>query len=254
MKKLIIWVLGLALPLMAAPVRSQELPRIVLVHGAFADGSGWRKLIPLLEDAGYSVTAVQNPLTNLADDVATTKRVIDAQAALGEVVVVAHSYGGAVITGAAANTPNVKALVYINAFAPDAGEILGELLHSKGPTPLDSALVPDSAGFLYIDRAKFHEVFCADISKREARILAATQRPVSSAVFSQKLESAAWKNIPSWYVLGLKDQAIPAPLQRSMAERMHATIVEVDTSHVSFISQPKAVLRVIQDAVAATAK
>lgn len=234
--------------------RDPTLPRIVLVHGAFADGSGWRELIPLLDHAGYIVTAVQNPLTSIDDDVTTTKRVIDAQAALGPVVVVAHSYGGAVITGAAAGNKNVKALVYVNAFAPDADEVLGELLHSKGATPLDSALIPDSAGYLYIDRAKFHEVFCADISKREARTLATTQRPVSSNVFGQKLSVAAWKDIPSWYVLGRQDQAIPAPLQRFMAERIKAKITELDTSHVSFISQPKAVMRVIEDAVAATKK
>jgi pimeloyl-ACP methyl ester carboxylesterase len=228
------------------------LPRIVLVHGAFADGSGWRELIPLLDRVGYIVTAVQNPLTSIDDDVVTTKRVIDAQAALGPVVVVAHSYGGAVTTAAAAGNKNVKALVYINAFAPDVGEVLGELLHSQGPTPLDSALVPDSAGYLYIDRGKFHEVFCADISKREARTLATTQRPVSSNVFAEKVQVAAWKDIPSWYVLGRQDQAIPPPLQRFMAERIKAKITELDTSHVSFISQPKAVLRVIEEAVAAT--
>jgi pimeloyl-ACP methyl ester carboxylesterase len=147
-------------------------PSIVLVHGAFADGSGWQKVIPILEADGYFVTAVQNPLTSLPDDVATTKRVIDGQK--GPVVVVGHSYGGAVITGAAAGNSNVKALVYVAAFAPESGEPLGAPGEKFAPSPLSSALVPDAAGFLYIDRAKFHDVFCKDLSEADARVMAAT--------------------------------------------------------------------------------
>src|SRR5881296_1199246 len=142
-------------------------PAIVLVHGAFADGSGWRHVIPLLEQDGYTVTAVQNPLTSFGDDVATTKRVIDAQK--GSVVAVGHSYGGAVITGAAVGNPHVKALVYVAAFGPESGETIKELLNKYGPTPLDAALAPDAAGFLYIDRAKFHDVVAKDVSLAEAR-------------------------------------------------------------------------------------
>src|SRR5712691_10020838 len=145
---------------------NSDKPAIVLVHGAFADGSGWQRVIPLLERDVYAVIAVQNPLTSFLDDVATTKRVIDAQK--GSVVAVGHSYGGAVITGAAAGNPHVKALVYVAAFAPDAGEKPSELLEKYGPTPLDAALVPDAADFLYIDRAKFHDVVAKDVSLGEA--------------------------------------------------------------------------------------
>jgi len=143
-------------------------PAIVLVHGAFADATSWQHVIPILERDGYTVIAVQNPLSSLAADVETTKRVIDAQN--GPVVVVGHSYGGAVITVAAAGNPNVKALVYVNAFAPDAGEKITAGSEKFAPPLLLSALVPDTAGFLYIDRAKFHEAFCADVSEAEARV------------------------------------------------------------------------------------
>ena len=146
-------------------------PTIVLVHGAFADGSSWGKVIPVLEDNGYAVIAVQNPLTSFADDVTTTRRVIDAQP--GPVVVVGHSYGGAVITSAAVGASNVKGLVYVAAFGPDAGESLQALLE-KYPSKISTALVPDAGGFLYIDRAKFQEAFAADVLDRERSVMAAT--------------------------------------------------------------------------------
>src|SRR5262245_19577361 len=174
-------------------------PTIVLVHGAFADASGWSKIIPSLEKDGYYVIAVQNPLTSLPDDVATTKRVIDAQR--GPVVVVGHSYGGCVITDAAANNPNVTALVYLAAFAPEVGATVGEE-GAKFPAPkLNAALVPDAAGFLYIDRAKFHEDFCKDLPEADARIMAATQKPLNKSVFEAKTVNAAWKSVPSWYLV-----------------------------------------------------
>src|SRR5215467_6698217 len=149
---------------------------VVLVHGAFADASSWSRVIPILQRDGYFVTAVQIPLTSLSDDIATAKRVVDAQK--GPIVLVGHSYGGAVITGAAVGNPNVKALVYVNAFAPDEGEKLTAGTEKFAQPPLNSALVPDSAGFLYVDRAKFHEDFCADRPAAEARVMAATQKPV----------------------------------------------------------------------------
>jgi pimeloyl-ACP methyl ester carboxylesterase len=148
-------------------------PRIVLVHGAWADGTGWQHVIPLLEDDGYIVTAVQNPLSSLADDVATTKRLIDAETLLGPVIAVGHSYGGAVITGAAAGNPNVKALVYLAAFAPEVNEPIGALLPTY-PTDLGASLVADAAGFAYIDRAKFRKIFAKDMDRTEARVMAAT--------------------------------------------------------------------------------
>jgi pimeloyl-ACP methyl ester carboxylesterase len=223
-------------------------PTIVLVHGAFADGTGWQHVIPLLERDGYTVIAVQNPLTSVEDDVATTKRVIDAESLKGPVVVVGHSYGGVVITAAAAGNAAVKSLVYINAVAPDAGEVIGDLLHKYGNGPLDSALVPDAAGFLYIDRAQFHDVFCADISNKDASVLAATQKPISSTAFSASIDQIAWKTIPSWYLVGKQDQAINPDLERFMAQRMGATTREIDASHVSFISHPHVVTKLIEEA------
>jgi pimeloyl-ACP methyl ester carboxylesterase len=226
-------------------------PTIVLIHGAFADGTSWQKVIPLLERDGYPVIAVQNTLTGVADDVVTTKRVIDAAAEKGPVVAVAHSYGGVVMTAAAVN-PAVKALVYVDAFAPEAGEVLGVLAGRFGPSPLEAALVPDAAGFLTIDRAKFQDVFCADVTKVEARVAAAAQKPLASAVFEQSVPVAAWEEKPSWYLVGKEDQAIIAELQRFMAERIKAHISEIHSSHASFISHPRFVTRLIEEAARAT--
>ena len=232
----------------ASQAGSATRPCVVLVHGAFADGSGWRHVIPLLEKEGYTVTAVQNPLTSLADDVATTRRVIDAQT--GPVVLVGHSYGGAVITGAAAGSTNVKALVYIAAFAPDTGDSLGSLLKSKAPSDIGPALVADASGFLSIDRAKFHDVFAKDVSPSEARIMAATQKPIFGAIFETPSGTAAWKSIPSWYLVATEDRAINPDLQRFMAKRMGATTVETKASHVPFITHPRDVAKVIKAAAA----
>ena len=168
---------------------------VVLVHGAFADASSWRKVIPLLEKDGFTVTAVQIPLKSLADDVATTQRVLDAQKE--DVILVGHSYGGAVITDAAAENAKVKALVYVAAFVPDEGETLGGLIERFSPSPLGTALMPDSAGFLYIDRARFQNVFANDLPTEEAAVLAATQKPIASAIFGEGVKAAAWKAIPS---------------------------------------------------------
>ena len=223
---------------------------VVLVHGAFADGSSWGNVIPLLEEAGYDVIAVQNPLTSFADDVATTRRVIDAQP--GSVVLVGHSYGGAVITKAAVEASNVRALVYVAAFAPDAGENLQALLE-KYPSKIGAALVPDAAGFLYVDRAKFAEVFAADVSKRELSVLSAAQKPVNSQTFGQVYETPAWREKVSWYLIATDDQAINPALQRVFAERMNATSREVKSSHVPFVSNPTAVADIIKNAAEATA-
>lgn len=227
----------------SAPVAK---PTVVLVHGAFADASGWTRVITLLQRKGFEVVAVQNGMTSLADDVATTRRVIDAHK--GPVVLVGHSYGGAVITATAAATPNVKALVYIAAFAPDAGETLQALLGSGTPSKIGPALVPDAAGFLYIDRERFREVFAADVKAAEASAMAATQRPIQSAIFTQSPQSAAWRTLPSWYLIATEDQAIHPDLQRMFAERMRAKSADVRASHVPFLSQPEAVVRVITDA------
>jgi len=221
---------------------------IVLVHGAFADGSSWNKVIPILEAEGFAVTAVQNPLKSLADDVATTKRTIESQK--GNVVLVGHSYGGAVITEAAAGNPKVKALVYVAAFAPDAGETLGGLGEKFPATPLATALAPDSAGFLYIDRTEFHEVFARDLPADTAALLAATQKPIAAAIFGEDAKAAAWNTVPSWYVVSTQDQAINPDLERFMAKRMNAQTIEINASHVSFLSQPKAIVKIIETAAA----
>ena len=218
------------------------------MHGAFADGSSWNKVIPLLEAEGFTVTAVQNPLKSLSEDVATTKRVLDAQK--GDVVLVGHSYGGAVITEAAAGNSKVKALVYVAAFAPDAGETLGALGERFPAPPLGTAVVPDSAGFLYIERAKVADVFANDLPKEEAALLAATQKPLAAAIFGEPLKAAAWKSIPSWYVVSTQDKAINPDLERFMAKRMGAKIKEVKASHVSFISNPSEIAKVIESAAA----
>jgi len=221
-------------------------PTIVLVHGAFADGSSWTKVIPILQADGYTVIAVQNPLTSLADDVATTKRVIDAQK--GPVVVVGHSYGGAVITAAAAGSAHVKALVYVAAFAPEAYEILTAPAANFAPPALGSALVPDAAGFLYVDRAKFHDVICRDVPAVDAQVIAATQKPVSGSVFTASVPGAAWKTIPSWYIVSSEDQAINPELERFYAKRIGATTTEIKSSHVAFLSHTREVVKVIEAA------
>jgi pimeloyl-ACP methyl ester carboxylesterase len=225
---------------------STTKPSIVLVHGAFADGSSWQKVIPLLEAKGFTVTAVQNPLRSIADDVATTKRAIESQK--GNVILVGHSYGGAVITGAGAGNPKVKALVYVAAFAPDTGETTGALIAQFPPTALGAGLVPDSAGFLFIDRAKFHEIFAKDVPAAEAAIMAATQKPVAAASFGETQAVAAWKSVPSWYVVSTQDHAINPDSERFMAKRMGAKTTEIEASHVSFISQPAKIVEIIEEA------
>src|SRR5467141_3987589 len=223
-----------------------DKPVIVLVHGAFADGSCWRHVIPLLEEDGYGVIAVQNPLTSFVDDVATTKRVIDAQR--GSVVAVGHSYGGAVITGAAAGNPNVKALVYVAAFGPDAGEAIGSLQGKYPATPLATALVPDAAGFLYIDTNKFRDAFAQDVPLRETRIMAVTQKPLNGSILGASTAQAAWRTIPSWYLVATEDHALNPDLERFYAKRMGAHTTEVRSSHVMFISHANEVAKAIEAA------
>ena len=237
---------GLTLALSASSLLAQSAkPTIVLVHGAFADGSSWQRVIPLLQKDGYTVIAVQNPLTSLASDVETTKRVIDAQT--GSVVVVGHSYGGAVITGAAAGNAKVKALVYVAAFAPEANEPIGAF-GEKYPTALGTAFRPDAAGFLFIDPARFRELFAADVPLAVTSVLAATQKPIIGSVFGASVTQAAWKTIPAWYLVAQNDKAINPELERFYARRMKATTVEVASSHVPFVSHPAVVAQLIERA------
>ena len=222
-------------------------PTIVLVHGAFADGSSWSKVIPILQRAGYNVIAVQNPLTSLDADMETTKRALAMQ--MGPVVLVGHSYGGAVITQAAAGNANVKALVYVAAFAPEVGEPIGAF-GQQYPAPLGAALKQDPSGFLYIDPAKFHEVFAADLPVAETNVAAAVQKPIIGSVFGASVTEAAWKTIPSWYLVSQDDKAINPDLERFYAKRMKAKTTEVKASHVAFLSHPAVVVRVIEEAAA----
>jgi pimeloyl-ACP methyl ester carboxylesterase len=231
--------------------RQAAKPTIVLVHGAFADGTGWQHVIPILERDGYTVIAVQNALASLAGDVETTKRVIDAQT--GPVVAVGHSYGGAVITGAAAGNANVKALVFIAAFAPEAGEAISAF-GEKYPAPLGKTLKPDAAGFLYIDRAHFRDVFASDVSATEASVMAATQKPIFGGAFGASVPQAAWTTIPSWYMVAQDDKALNPDLERFYAKRIGATTTEIKSSHVVFISHPREVARFIEQAASAPAR
>jgi pimeloyl-ACP methyl ester carboxylesterase len=225
--------------------RQPPTTTVVLVHGAFADGSCWSKS-PLEKD-GYSVIAVQESAhVPCRTTWATTKRVIDAQK--GPVIVVGHSYGGSVITDAAAGNPNVKALVYIAAFAPVAGQsISGESGQYPAP-PLNAALVPDAAGFLYIDRAKFHDDFCKDVPEDEARIMAVTQKPISGSVFARNRERGV-ELIPSWYLVCTEDRAI------NLTSSFYAQRIRpnhgIRLSHVAFLSNPKAVVKIIEEAAKA---
>jgi pimeloyl-ACP methyl ester carboxylesterase len=226
-------------------------PTIVLIHGAFADAAGWSRVVSILQRDGYGVTAVEIPLESLDGDIATTKRVLDAQT--GPVVLVGHSYGGAVITGAAADNPKVKALVYLAAFGPDSGEALGAF-GDKYPVDLSKALKPDSAGYLYIDRAQFHQDFAADVSAAEAAVMAVSQKPLNSSVFTASVPVAAWKTIPSWYVVSKRDHAINPDLERFYAKRMNAHTTEVDATHVAFMTHSAEIAKVIEEAAKAPAQ
>jgi pimeloyl-ACP methyl ester carboxylesterase len=229
-------------------------PTVVLVHGAWADALGWQDVIGRLQHDGYPVRAVEIPLSSLALDVETTKRALDAASESGPLVVVAHSFGGAVITEAAAGNGNVKALVYLNAFAPDVGENLLEVASKFPLTPAFDAFVPDAAGFVTLDPSAFKDVFCADLSDRESAILAATQKPLSVSSFTVPLTAAAWREVPSWYLVGKQDRTVNPDLQRFFAERMHARVSEIDSSHLSLASHPNVVVRLIEEAAAATVR
>ena len=199
-------------------VSESSHPNVVLVHGAWADGSSWSKVIPLLQENGFNVTAVQIPLTSLSDDVAVTQRVLAMQK--GPTILVGHSYGGVVITAAAANVSNVVGLVYISAFAPDSGELLGELNARMPATSGQANIRPDAYGFLWIDPKAFPESFAQDVDPIQARIMASVQKPLAASIFGAKVTQAAWKTKPSWYLVSENDRMINPDLERFMAKRM----------------------------------
>jgi pimeloyl-ACP methyl ester carboxylesterase len=219
---------------------------IVLVHGAFVDGSSWARVIPILQAKGYNVTAVQIPLTSLADDVAATQRAM--ARVNGPLILAGHSWGGVVITEAGMD-PKVVGLVYIAAFAPDQGEQVGELGKNYPPPPALAAPSVDEKGFLTLSVDAFKK-FGSDLPASEAFVAAATQGPISAASFGAQVSGAAWKTKPSWYIVSTLDQAIAPDEERFFAKRMKATTTELKASHVSMLSQPKAVAAVIMDAAA----
>lgn len=223
-------------------------PNILLVHGAWGDGSHWRHVIPPLHAKGYKVSAVQNPLTSLADDIDRTTRLAAAQD--GPTLLVGHSYGGAVITGAG-HAPNVAGLVYIAAFAPDEGDSLGGLLAREAP-PGGAAIRPDPDGFLWIAPELFGQNFCQDLDPEEALVMAVTQKPISGRCFEDKSGPPAWKIRPSWYQASANDRMIPPPTQAWMAERIGARkTITLPASHASLASHPAEVVGLIEEAAAA---
>ncbi|MFZ3599145.1 alpha/beta fold hydrolase [Streptomyces sp. BH104] len=233
-------------------------PTVVLVHGAFADASGFNDTIALLHKAGFPVIAPANPLRDTAGDAAYISSVVDTIP--GPVILAAHSYGGVVITNAARGHANVKALVYMGAFAPDKGESALQLAGQFPGSELGAALItreypvpggkPGTDG--YIDAAKFRAVFAADLPASQTRLMAATQRPGSVQGLSGASGAPAWKNIPSWYLIPTEDKVIPSAAQRFMAERAGSKVTEIRSSHVVMISHPEAVARMINSAYRAT--
>ncbi|TPJ37813.1 alpha/beta hydrolase [Mesorhizobium sp. B2-5-13] len=220
---------------------------VVLVHGGFVDGSGWEGVHNQLKEDGYDVTIVQNPTTSLADDVAFTKRAI--AAAPGNVILVGHSYGGVVVSEAGTD-PKVSAVVYIAAFAADAGESVSTLIANPPPGAAVPPILPPVDGFLMLDKAKFAASFAADVRPSLASFMADSQVPWAVAALEGKVAKPAWRVKPSWYLVATDDHMIPPPAQRQMANRAGATTVEVPGSHAVYVSDPASVAKLIKDAAA----
>ncbi|MFF7635929.1 alpha/beta fold hydrolase [Kitasatospora sp. NPDC008050] len=240
----------------SAPAKAK--PTVVLEHGAFADASGWNGVAQRLQHDGYTVIAPANPLRGLPEDSAYLTSVL--KGIQGPIVLVGHSYGGAVITQAAAGNPQIKALVYIAALMPDKGEVLGALTARSTQAQLQPALKPlpyanaDGTGGtdLYIDPARFHDVFAADVPTSQTNLMAAEQRPVTAATFASTATAAAWHTIPSWAMIATQDKTLGADVERFEAERAGSHTVEVNSSHVAMISHPAAVTHLIEDAANST--
>jgi pimeloyl-ACP methyl ester carboxylesterase len=229
-----------------APARAEPVKNVVLVHGAFADGSGWRRVGDILRKDGYTVTVVQEPLTSLADDVAATKRALDLQQ--GPALLVGHSYGGVVITEAG-NAPNVAGLVYIAAFIPDQGESAVALLSQAPPANNDMRATKDD--FLYIDPAAFPADFAADLPPAEANFMAHSQAMLAKAAGGAPVTTAAWHQKKSWALIATRDHNINPDLERSMAKRAGSETIEVPASHAVYVSKPEDVARLIERAAKA---
>jgi pimeloyl-ACP methyl ester carboxylesterase len=218
---------------------------VVLVHGGFVDGSGWEGVYKILRKDGYEVSIVQNPTISLGDDVAATKRIIAVQN--GPVILVGHSYGGAVITEAG-NDPKVAGLVYITAFAPDKGESLSTLIKNPPPGAPVPPILPPQDGYLFLDKAKFPASFAADVDSERAAFMADSQVPWGVDALSGTISEPAWKTKPSWYLVATDDRMIPPPAQYFMSKRAGSTVVEVAGSHAIYMSQPNAVAALIEKA------
>jgi len=218
---------------------------IVLVHGGFVDGSGWEEVYKILKRDGYNVSIVQNPTISLADDVAVTKRVLATQN--GPVILVGHSYGGAVITEAG-NDPKVAGLVYVAAFALDDGESVSSLIKDPPPGAPVPPILPPQDGYLFLDKAKFAASFAADVDPEKAAFMADSQVPWGVGALSGTISKAAWRSKPSWYLVATEDKMIPPPAQRLMSKRAGSTAVEIAGSHAIYASQPNAVAKLIETA------
>lgn len=221
---------------------------IVLVHGAWADGSSWEGVIPYLQKEGYNVTAPQFPLTSYEDNIARLREVLDLQT--GPTLIAGHSYGGQIMTGLGTDTPNIAGLVYIAAFGLDKGESLGALLSQGPPTPALAHLQIDNSGFAWIPQEDFVGHFAADVDPVKANIMYAVQQPISTSAFEDVMGAPAWKGLPSWYLVAKNDEAIPPEAQRMMAQRMGANVSSIESSHVPMVSHPEEVAHIIINAAA----
>ena len=224
---------------------------VVLVHGGFVDGSGWQGVYDLLAKDGYHVEVAQNPTLSLEDDVAVTRRLLDEQD--GPVILVGHSYGGAVITEAGLHD-KVAGLVYIAAFAPDKGESVNTLIADPPPAAPVPPILPPKDGFLFLDRDKFHEAFAGDLSPGQTQFMADSQVPWGVNALGGAVTEPAWRMKPSWYLVATNDRMIPPPAQRAMSERAGSTVTEHPGSHALYVSQPAAVAAIIAEAAEATSQ
>ncbi len=227
------------------------MKNIVLVHGGFVDGAGWEGVYKILRKRGYNVSVVQNPTISLQDDVKATKRILAAQD--GPAILVGHSYGGAVITEAGTH-PNVAALVYITAFAPDKGESVGTLIKDPQPGAPVPPILPPQDGYLLLDRAKFAASFAGDVEPEKAAFMADSQVPWGIEAVNGAISEPAWRTKPSWYLVVTEDKMIPPDAQRAMSRRAGSKVVEVKGSHAIYVSQPQAVAALIVEAATAKAK
>lgn len=235
---------------MAQTSTSAAVKNIVLVHGGFVDGSGWEDVYKVLKKDGYTVAVVQNPTISFGDDVAVTKRTIASQN--GPVILVGHSYGGAVITEAGRD-PKVAGLVYVAAFAPDKGESVSSLIANPPPGAPVPPILPPQDGFLFLDRAKFPASFAGDVEPDAAAFMADSQVPWGVEALKGTISEPAWKTKPSWYLLTTEDRMIPPDAQRAMSKRAGSTVIEVKGSHAVYVSRPQDVAALIEKAARGTA-